>query len=170
MTASTISTPANPPEHHSTKAIKAVAGYEIVKGLAALALAVSVFIWHSHLPDIAAHLVRFLHHVFGHFFSEPLDSIGRHADQASENWLKAFWFIIGYAALRFAEAYGLYKDKTWAYWYSVLGYGIFIPIELYSIITKHFELFTMLTFLLNVVIVIVVYLNMKKKGLLSRKK
>lgn len=158
-----------PVPHHATKAIKAVASYEIIKGVAALALAMSVLLWHSHLPDIAAHLVRFLHHVFGHFFSEPLDSVGRHADKASENWLKAFWFIIGYAALRFIEAYGLYKDKTWAYWYSVLGYGIFIPIELYSIVTKPFELLTVLTFLLNVIIVIVVYLNMRKKGLLGKK-
>lgn len=156
--------------HKSSKAIKAVAGYEIIKGLAALALAVAVFIWHEHLPDIAHHLIQFLHHVFGHFFSEPLDSLGRHADKASENWLKAFWFIIGYVVLRFVEAYGLYKDRTWAYWYSVLGYGIFIPIELYSILTKPIEILTILTFLLNVVIVIVVYRNMQNKGLLGKKK
>lgn len=154
--------------HNATTAIKAVAIYEIVKGVGALAIAFALVMWHDRLPDIVAHLIHVLHHIFGRFFVQPLDNLGHHADRASQNWLQAFWFIIGYAVLRFAEAYGLYKDKTWAYWYSVLGYGIFIPIELYAIITKPFEWFTLFTFLLNVVIVIVVYRNMKNKGLLGK--
>lgn len=97
---------------------------------------------------------------------QSLDNLGYHADKASQHWLKAFWFIIGYALLRFVEAYGLYKDKTWAYWYSVLGYGVFIPIELYAIVTKLFNWLNVLTFLLNVVIVVVVYRSMKQKGLI----
>lgn len=167
-----ISSSQNSPQPKSTTAntaIKAVAGYEIAKGLGAVAVAMAVLIWHERLPDIVAHLIHSLRHLFGHFFAQPLDSLGHHADKASQNWQMAFWFIIGYAVLRFVEAYGLYKDRTWAYWYSVLGYGIFIPVELYAILSKPFEMFTLLTFLLNVVIVIVVYLNMKKKGLLGKK-
>lgn len=162
--------PNNPKPAHANQSIKMVAGYEIIKGLVALAVAVAVVIWHSHLPDIVHHLLAVLHHLLGHFFTQPLDNLGHHADRASENWLKAFWFILGYAVLRFVEAYGLFKDRTWAYWYSVLGYGIFIPIELYSIMTKPFELFTVLTFILNIIIVVVVYLNMKQKGLLGKSK
>lgn len=152
--------------HHASKAIQAVAGYEIVKGLAALLMAVAVFIWHTRLPAMVAQLVQILHHIFGHFFVQALDNFAHQADLASQHWQRAFWFIIGYAVLRFAEAYGLYKDKIWAYWYSVLGYGIFIPVEVYAILTKPFEWLTLLTLLLNVLIVIVVYRNMKQKGLI----
>lgn len=152
----------------ASNAIKAVAGYEIIKGLGALAVAIAVLLWHERLPHIVARIVQTLHRVFGNFFVQPLDNLGHHADRISQNWLMAFWFIIGYTLLRFVEAYGLYKDRTWAYWYSVLGYGIFIPVELYAIISGPFELFTLLTFLLNVVVVVVVYLNMKKKGLLGQ--
>lgn len=158
-----------PQPHHATNAIKAVATYEIVKGVGALAIAFAVFMWHDRLPDMVAHLIHSLRHIFGHFLAHPLENLEHHADTASQNWLKAFWFIIGYAGLRFAEAYGLYKDRTWAYWYSVLGYGIFIPVELYAILTRPFEWLTVFTFILNVVIVIVVYFNMKRKGLLGRK-
>lgn len=52
----------------ATPAIKAVAGYEIVKGLGVLAIAFAVLIWHDRLPNIVAYLIRILHHIFGRFF------------------------------------------------------------------------------------------------------
>lgn len=74
--------------------------------------------------------------------------------------------IFAYASLRFMEAYGLWQDKTWAYWFSVIGYGIFIPVELYYLFANTFDGFNLFILLLNIVIVIVVYRNMKHKGLI----
>jgi len=74
--------------------------------------------------------------------------------------------IVAYASLRFVEAYGLWQDRTWAYWFGVLGYGIFIPIELYYLLANPFDWFNFVILVLNVLIVIVVYRNMKRKGLI----
>ncbi|MGI9340374.1 MAG: DUF2127 domain-containing protein, partial [Psychrobacter sp.] len=59
-----------------------------------------------------------------------------------------------------------WQDRTWAYWFSVLGYGIFIPVEVYYLITSPFDWFKLFILVLNIIIVIVVYRNMKRKGLI----
>lgn len=151
---------------HASESIKAVAIYEIAKGLASLIAAAALWYWHNDVTNWFGSITRLWHYYFGQLLLAQIDSLADNAERASQHWVIAVWLIIGYAVLRFVEAYGLWKDKTWAYWYSVLGYGVFIPIELYYLVTKPFDWFKLAIFILNVVIVIVVYRNMKRKGLL----
>lgn len=39
-----------------------------------------------------------------------------------------------YAVIRFAEAYGLWKQRAWAEWFGLLSGGMYIPIELYEVL------------------------------------
>lgn len=156
----------NQSAHHSSEAIKAVAIYEIVKGVGALLGAALLWYWHEHLQLWLNHAAGSWQKYFGDFLAPQVDSIIAIAQKANQNWSLFLLFIFFYASLRFLEAYGLWQDKTWAYWFSVLGYGIFIPVELYYLITSPFDWFKLAIFLLNVVIVVVVYRNMKQKGLL----
>ncbi len=150
----------------SSESIKAVAVYEIVKGVGALMAAGALALWHSDLDQWLATVTQTWQQYFGQLLAAQVENTVELAQKASKNWTLFLLLIFAYASLRFIEAYGLWQDKTWAYWFSVIGYGVFIPIELYYLFTGPFDWFKLGIFLLNVVIVIVVYRNMKRKGLI----
>ncbi len=58
-----------------------------------------------------------------------------------------------YAAVRFVEAYGLWREKHWAEWFAVISAGIYLPLEL-----THFgrnpSWFTAGIILLNMLIIV----------------
>ena len=150
----------------SSESIKAVAVYEIVKGISALTAAGALGLWHKDLEQWLATATQTWQQYFGQLLAPQVESTVALAQKASQNWTLFLVFIFFYASLRFIEAYGLWQDKTWAYWFSVIGYGIFIPVELYYLIVSPFDWFKLGILLLNIVIVIVVYRNMKRKGLI----
>ncbi|WP_296405388.1 DUF2127 domain-containing protein [Psychrobacter sp.] len=149
-----------------SRSIKAVTLYEVVKGVGALFAALALWAWHNDVTEFISHANTAWVARFGTLFSVQVTAMIRAAHQASQNWHIFIWLILGYASLRFIEAYGLWKDKTWAYWYSVLGYGIFIPVEIYYLIVRPFDWIKLGVLLLNIVVVIVVYKQMRRKGLL----
>lgn len=150
----------------ASESIKAVAIYEIVKGVGALLGAGALWLWHSDLEDWLATATLSWQQNFGQLLAPQVESIVSIAQRASQNWSLFLLFICSYASIRFIEAYGLWQDKTWAYWFSVLGYGIFIPVEVYYLVTSPFDWFKLSILILNIIIVIVVYRNMKRKGLI----
>lgn len=139
--------------------IKAVAIYEIIKGMAAIGAVFALWQWHDPLT-------RWLQNPHNlPFFESQRQNLNQIAQNANQNWQ---WFVVGilaYASLRFLEAYGLWQDKRWAYWFSVIGYGLFLPLELYALI-KTFDWIHLLLFLINLAIVLIVYHKMKQKGLI----
>ncbi|MGO2340690.1 MAG: DUF2127 domain-containing protein [Psychrobacter sp.] len=158
----------SPYKEHSTssESIRAVAIYEVVKGVGALCGAGALWVWHTNLASWFKMVTVSWQQSFGHLFAPQIDSAVRIAQQASKNWTVFLLLIFAYASLRFFEAYGLWQDKTWAYWFGVLGYGVFIPIELYYLIARPFDWFKLIILISNILIVIVVYRNMKRKGLI----
>ena len=150
----------------SSESIKAVAIYEIIKGVSALIGAGALWVWHLGLERWLATASAMWRQSFGELLAPQVNSIIEIAERASQNWTLFLLFIFFYASLRFIEAYGLWQDRIWAYWFSVIGYGIFIPIELYYFIVSSFDWFKLAILLLNIVIVVVVYRNMKRKGLI----
>lgn len=155
------------PDHPTaSRSIKAVAIYEIIKGLGAIAAALALWLWHQNLNTWLGGAVALWRQHFGQLLINQVDSLVANAITASHHWQLFLMGILAYASLRFIEAYGLWTDRTWAYWFSVLGYGIFIPLELYYLIVSPFDWFKLFIFALNVIIVIIVYRNMKRKGLI----
>lgn len=150
----------------SSESIKAVAIYEIVKGIGALLGAAALRLWHKDLERWLTTATETWHEHFGRLLAPQVESTVQLAQKASQNWPLFLALIFAYASLRFIEAYGLWQDRTWAYWFGVIGYGIFIPIELYYLLSSPFDWFKLGILILNVTIVIVVYRNMKQKGLL----
>nr|WP_227671507.1 DUF2127 domain-containing protein [Psychrobacter sp. 72-O-c] len=155
-----------PDKHKSSESIKAVAIYEVVKGVGALLGACALWLWHADIDNWLTRATDSWRQNFGHFLAPQIESSVRIAQQASKNWPLFLLLIFAYASLRFIEAYGLWQDKTWAYWFGVVGYGIFIPIELYYLIASPFDWFKLGILITNIIIIIVVYRNMKRKGLL----
>ena len=150
----------------SSESIKAVAIYEVVKGIGALLGAVALWLWHKDMQHWLSTATNSWQYYFGQLLAPQVESAVDIAQQASKNWTLFLLLICAYASLRFIEAYGLWQDKTWAYWFGVIGYGIFIPIELYYLIISPFDWFKVGILVLNIIIVIVVYRNMRLKGLI----
>lgn len=150
----------------ASESIKAVAIYEVVKGVGALLGAGALWWWHTNLEHWLTTATVTWQRSFGHMLAPQIDSAVRIAQQASKNWPIFLLLIFAYASLRFLEAYGLWHDKTWAYWFGVLGYGVFIPIEIYYLIVSPFDWFKLGILVSNLLIIIVVYRNMKRKGLI----
>lgn len=150
----------------SSDSIKVVAIYEIIKGTAAMLGAGALWLWHKDLEQWLETATESWQQMFGKLLTPQIENVVEIAQQASKNWSMFMLLIFAYISLRFIEAYGLWQDKTWAYWFSVIGYGIFIPVELYYLINTPFDWFKLLILILNIIIVIVVYRNMRRKGLL----
>ena len=150
----------------ASESIKAVAIYEVVKGTGAILGAGALWSWHASFEYWLSHANDAWQQSFGQLLAPQIESAVRIAQQASKNWPMFLLLIVAYASLRFLEAYGLWQDKTWAYWFGVLGYGIFIPIEIYYLLARPFDWFKLAILISNIVIVFVVYRNMKRKGLI----
>ena len=150
----------------SSKSIQAVAGYELGKGVVAVLSAMALWLWHESLADWLPTLTQTWQGYFGNVFASQIEQLLAKTQTAIAHWQIFVALILVYASLRFVEAYGLWNDKTWAYWFSVIGYGIFIPLELYYLFTRSFDWLKLAVFVLNVVIVWVVYRNMRRKGLI----
>ncbi|WP_019673895.1 DUF2127 domain-containing protein [Psychrobacter lutiphocae] len=146
--------------------IKAVTYYELLKGGGAIVIGLALWSYHNQVSTFIDDINHAWVDHFGNLFSIQVDSLTRVAQQGAENWQLFLAVIFGYASLRFVEAYGLWHDKTWAYWFSVLGYGLFIPLELYYIIVRPFDWFKLIVFVLNLAVVYIVYRQMRRKGLI----
>lgn len=154
------------PRSTSSESIKAVAIYEVVKGIGSLIGVGALWWWHTNLDHWLTMVTASWQQRFGQFLAPQVESAVHIAQEASKNWSVFLLLIVGYAVLRFVEAYGLWQDRTWAYWFGVLGYVIFIPIEVYYLIVSPFDWFKLGILVLNLLIVFVVYRNMKRKGLI----
>jgi len=154
------------PYSTASESIKAVAVYEVVKGIGAILGAGALWSWHTDLDHWLKTATSSWEQTFGQLLAPQIDSVVRIAQQASKNWSLFLLLIFAYASLRFLEAYGLWHDKTWAYWFGVLGYCIFIPIEVYYLIISPFDWFKLGILIFNLIIIMVVYRSMKQKGLI----
>lgn len=111
--------------------LKGIAMFEAAKGavviLAGLGL---VALLHRDAQALAEAIVDRLHLNPGSRYPTIFLSLMSHPSDAR------LWAIGGsaamYAAMRFAEAYGLWRQRLWAKWLGVWSGGIYIPLEVYA--------------------------------------
>src|SRR5689334_8123103 len=97
----------------------------IVAGLGLLSLL------HRDLHSIATHLVATLH-------LNPAKKYPRIFIDAADQLTDArLWMLAGlallYAVFRGIEAYGLWRERTWAEWFALVTGGIYLPFEFYEL-------------------------------------
>jgi uncharacterized membrane protein (DUF2068 family) len=115
------------------KVLRAVASLEVGKGLVVLAAGFGVlFLLHKDTAEMAENLLHLLHispdHHFAHIFL-------RWADGLTDRKLWAVSGVaISYSALRFVEAYGLWKARAWAEWIALISGMMYLPIEIRELI------------------------------------
>jgi len=122
---------ANPPARHSEKhrALQAIATFEGIKGIAALAATLGLLsLLHHDIRHLATELI-------GHFGMDPAaryPSIFLHyADILSdENRRNVALIGVAYVSLRFVESYGLWNNRAWATWLGAVSGALYIPLEI----------------------------------------
>jgi len=114
------------------RGLRAVAVFEALKGaLALLAAAGFLYFIPRNLHQVAAELVGRLHLNAGkrypNIFNRLIDDLSN-----AQLWAIATLVVV-YAALRFAEAYGLWRGREWAEWLAAVSGAIYVPFELYEL-------------------------------------
>lgn len=115
------------------RAIRAVALFEALKGAAVLLAATGLLaLVHHDLAALAASLVQHTH-------LNPASKYPRiFLDAAAHlQHTRLVWLAVGaaaYSALRFAESYGLWRERPWAEWLAAVSGGIYIPFEVANVL------------------------------------
>ncbi len=120
---------------HSRGGLRVVSVFEATKGLLVLLTGCGLLAFvHEDLHLAAEQLVR-------HFHLNPasryprifIDLVYQISD--AKLWIMALSALL-YSAVRFVEAFGLWRQRSWAEWLALLSGGMYVPIEIFEVIKK----------------------------------
>ncbi len=122
----------------SKAAIVLIAGFGLLSAL------------HQGAAQVAEDLARQMHLNPAKGYPQIFIDLARDTSNAQLRLLAAGAF--GYAAMRGIEAFGLWRRRRWAVWFSVASGAVYVPIELYEI-AQGFSAIKLVTLLVNLGIV-----------------
>jgi uncharacterized membrane protein (DUF2068 family) len=137
--------------HAQKNLLRMVASFEFIKGIFVLLIGLSaILLVHKDAWVIAESLLALFHiSTDRHWAQLFLDFADRLTD--ARLWMAA-QFAFAYSILRFAEAYGLWKQRTWAEWVAFVSGTLLLPLEIRGLM-RGINLFRSALFLGNLVIV-----------------
>ena len=104
--------------------------FEVTKAAIALLLGCGLFhLMHKNLDDVSERVVQVLHLNPEGKLSNLFFELANHASDRNL-WILALG-TLAYALLRLIEAYGLWREREWAQWFSLLSTALYLPPELY---------------------------------------
>jgi uncharacterized membrane protein (DUF2068 family) len=123
------STPKPTPQPTERRALRAIAAFEVLKGLLALAAVLGLLsLMHHDLHHIAAALIG---HVGldpgGHYPALALDELDKLLATDRRTLLLA---ALAYVGLRWLEAFGLWRERPWGEWLGAVSGALYLPFEL----------------------------------------
>jgi uncharacterized membrane protein (DUF2068 family) len=113
-------------------AVRAVALFEAAKGVLVLLAGLgSLVLLHEDVQHLAELLVGHLHlnpaRRLSHLFFATAAAL-------TEAHLRILALVaVVYAAVRFVEAWGLWRARRWAEWFAAASAGIYLPLEAYEL-------------------------------------
>lgn len=136
----------------SVYGLRFVAWMEGVKGGVVLIAGFGLLsLLHHDVRHIAERLVHHMHldpaRHYPHIFVDAAAQVND-----SRLWTLAAG-AAGYALVRLAEAYGLWRGRAWAEWLAALSGSIYLPFEIYEL-SRGVNVLRLITFSCNVLIVI----------------
>jgi uncharacterized membrane protein (DUF2068 family) len=116
---------------HFTKTsvvLRTIAMFEVTKAAIVLLLGCGLFLMHKNLHDVAERVVQVFHvnaegKLWNLFFE-----LASHASDRNP-WVLGLGTLT-YASVRSTEAYGLWRAREWAQWFSLLSTALYLPPEL----------------------------------------
>jgi uncharacterized membrane protein (DUF2068 family) len=109
--------------------LRAVASFELIKGISVLLVGIlAIVLIHQDVWVIAESLLALLHISTDRHYAQVFLN---YADDLTDArlWLAARLAFV-YAGLRFAEGYGLWKQRTWAEWIAFGSGMLLFPFEI----------------------------------------
>lgn len=150
------------------KSLDIVAAIEAAKGVIVLLAGFGLLgLLHRDLHALGEELVATLHlnaaRKYPHIFIDLMSSLND-----TQLWSLAGMALL-YSTIRLVEAYGLWKQKTWAEWLALAGGCIYLPFEVYEIYAKVTVVrVSALVFNLLIVLLMTRVLLQKRKNALSK--
>jgi uncharacterized membrane protein (DUF2068 family) len=143
------------------RALRAIAVFEAVKGCAALLIGFGLLsLLHRDLHDLAQQLVSHIGLDPGQRYPA---AFLHYADLLQDtNRRTLALLMVGYVAVRFAEAYGLWFDRTWGEWLAALAGAMYVPFEVRHLLHKPTG-FSALVLLFNLAMVAFLVWELGKK-------
>jgi uncharacterized membrane protein (DUF2068 family) len=100
----------------------------LIAGLGLLSLV------HHDLQAMAERLVRHSHLNPAHHYPRIFIQAASHTNDSRLRSLAALALL--YAAVRFVEAYGLWRVRVWAEWFAIIAGSVYIPVEVYELFRR----------------------------------
>jgi uncharacterized membrane protein (DUF2068 family) len=146
--------------------LRAVASFEFVKGILVLLIGIgAILLVHKDAWVIAESLLALFHiSTDRHSAQLFLDFADNLTD--ARLWMAARLALI-YSALRFAEGYGLWKERTWAEWLAFGSGTLLIPLEIRALF-RGITFLRSAVFLINIAIVLYMLFLLRQGRILRR--
>jgi uncharacterized membrane protein (DUF2068 family) len=121
--------------HSHATGLKAAALFEGLKGLLVILAGCGLLaLLHRDAQALAERLVFRLHlNPARHYPRIFIEAAARLTD--ARLWMLAAG-AFAYSALRFVEAYGLWRTRSWAEWIGIVSGGIYLPLEVFELIRR----------------------------------
>jgi uncharacterized membrane protein (DUF2068 family) len=111
-------------------ALRTIAIFEVTKAAIVLLLGCGLFhLMHNNLDDVAERVVQVLHVSPEGKLSNLFFDLASHASDRNLGVLALS--SLAYASVRLIEAYGLWREREWAQWFSLLSTALYLPPESY---------------------------------------
>ena len=112
-----------------------IAGYAFLKSL--LFLVVGIGAIHFLHKDISDQLLEWVHELRVDPTSHVINTLVEHASSITHTQLRDFSIVVFiYAGLNMLEAVGLYLEKVWAEYLTLIITGSFLPLELFELVHR----------------------------------
>ncbi len=118
-------------EGSSKAGLRAVAILEATKGVLVIALTVVIVALRGRIEDYTDDLLYHLHIDFDRRFAHLL--LDAAAKVTGAPVLTVALVASGYAAVRFVEAWGLWRKRVWAEWFALVSGTIYLPWEIMKV-------------------------------------
>jgi uncharacterized membrane protein (DUF2068 family) len=153
---------------HQRNLLRTIAIFEVAKGLAAIIASIGLLnMTHQNVHHVTTWLINSFHlDSDAHYFKSLFD----YTDLLNNDDLHLIVLMAcGYSAIRFAEGYGLWRNRTWAEWLAAVSGAIYLPIEISHLI-KHISIINIAVLATNLAIVayMIYRLRWRRKEALKR--
>jgi uncharacterized membrane protein (DUF2068 family) len=140
------------PHRHQRQMLRAVASFECTKGIFVVIMGLcALALVHKDVWLIAESLLALFHvntdRRSAQLFLDFADSV-----TDARLWAAAR-IAFAYAALRFIEAYGLWKERTWAEWVALVSGSLLLPLEIRELL-RGITLWRVVLFVGNILVVL----------------
>jgi uncharacterized membrane protein (DUF2068 family) len=140
------------PHFTQKRLLRAVASFEFLKGILVLLIGLSaILLVHQDAWVIAESLLALFHVSTDRHWAQVFLDLADNLTDA-RLWAAAE-LAFSYSALRFVEAYGLWRQRTWAEWVAFISGALLLPLEIRGLL-RGITFLRCAIFVINLVIVL----------------